>query len=263
MRKYAGYRIAILVLSILVAIESALLIFFGLSRPKKRPEAVPAVVMRGKIAIVIDDWGYSLNNLPLASRIRYPLTFSVLPNLAYSQKIAEGMHQRGYEIILHLPLEPQEKYRLEKNTILTSMKEAAILNILKKDLASVPGASGVSNHMGSKASADYRTMEIIFKELKKKGLYFLDSLVSSQSVCSDLAHKMHLGFIKRDVFLDNQENPEYIKRQVRQLKLRSNLYGYAVGIGHDRKQTLEVLKEVMPELEREGYKFVFVSELVK
>lgn len=91
----------------------------------------------------------------------------------------------------------------------------------------------------------------------------MDSLVSSDSVGFDLAHKMQLGFIKRDIFLDNTETPEYIKGQIYKLKIRARVYGQAVGIGHDRRVTLEVLKEVMPQLEKEGYKFVFVSELIK
>ncbi len=233
---------------------------FIIKRPKKIPPPLP---IKGKIAIVIDDWGYNLNNLPLLDQIKYPLTVSVLPNLNYSRIIAEDSHKMGFEIILHLPLQPREILRLEKDTIMTSMDESTIRNILKRDLTNVPYALGVSNHMGSKATEDPRVMGIIFKELKKKGLYFLDSLVSSDSVGFDLAHKMQLGFIKRDIFLDNTETPEYIKGQIYKLKTRARVYGQTVGIGHDRRVTLEVLKEVMPQLEKEGYKFVSVSELIK
>jgi polysaccharide deacetylase 2 family uncharacterized protein YibQ len=74
---------------------------------------------------------------------------------------------------------------------------------------------------------------------------------------------MYLGFTKRDVFIDNKQSPDYIKGQVYKLKTRARIYGQVIGIGHDRKTTLEVLKEVMPQLEKEGYRFVFVSELVK
>lgn len=258
MKRYAGKKIAIWILSLVVIIQG---IFIIISRPKKIPK-VP-VAIKGKIAIVIDDWGYNLNNLALLEQIKYPLTISVLPNLNYSQPIARELHGRGFQIILHLPLEPHEKFRLEKNTIMTSMDDTAIKDILKQDLANVPQAQGVSNHMGSKATEDSRTMGIIFRELKRRNLYFLDSLVSSDSICFDLAQKMHLGLAKRDIFLDNTEEPEYIKNQLYKLKTRARVYGQAVGIGHDRKVTLEVLKEVMPEIEREGYKFVFVSELVK
>jgi hypothetical protein len=117
--------------------------------------------------------------------------------------------------------------------------------------------------MGSALTGELRTMSVIFAELKKRGLYFLDSYVSSRGVVPELAAKMNLGFSRRNVFLDNKEAPEYIRNQINQLKARARIYGKAIGIGHDRRLTLEVLKEVMPQLEKEGYRFVFVSELVK
>jgi len=261
MRDYRNYKIAIWILSLLVVIESILLIRLLAGRPKKITK-VPFAV-KGKIAIVIDDWGYNLDNLYILDQIKYPLTAAVLPNINYSKAIAEALHKRGFQIILHLPLEPYEKLRLEQNTIMTSMDEATIKKIIQKDLVNVPFVLGISNHMGSKATEDLRLMEIIFKELKRRKLYFLDSIVSSKSICSELAHKRHILFTKRDIFLDNEEEPEYIKRQIYKLKAKAQIYGEAVGIGHDRRITLEVLKEVLPELEKEGFKFVFISDLVK
>jgi len=251
----------ILILSIVVVIETIFIVYLWLSRPKKIPP-VP-VAIKGKIAIVIDDWGYNLNNLAVLDQIKYPLTVSVLPNLTYSKVVAKELYGRGRQIILHLPLEPYEKFRLEQNTIMTSMDDSNIINTLRHDLASIANPSGVSNHMGSKATENSRVMRIIFKELKIRNLYFLDSLVSAESTCFDLAYKMRLGFAKRDVFLDNIEEPAYIRGQIYKLKTRARVYGQAIGIGHDRKTTLGVLKEVMPELEKEGYEFVFVSELVR
>ena len=255
------YKIAILILSLLVVIEGVLLISLWVSRPK-RIIKIPKIPI-GKIAIVIDDWGYNLNNLYLLDQIKYPFTVSILPRLDYSKRVATELNRRGVQIILHLPMEPHEKFRLEKNTILTSMDEETIRNIIVQDLADIHYAQGVSNHMGSKATEDLRTMGIVLKELKKRNLFFLDSLVSSKTICSSLAAKLGVGFVKRDVFLDNREDPEYIKGQIYKLKKKAQTFGYALGIGHDRKITLEVLKETMPELEREGYKLVFVSELVK
>lgn len=259
MNKYHRYKIAIWILSLILVLEGIFIII--LSRPKKALK-IP-VALKGKLAIVLDDWGYNMSNLDMLEEIKYPLTTSVLPDLNYSKAVAEELHRRGFEIILHLPMEPQEKYRLEKNTIMTAMDEAGIKNIIVQDLASIAYVKGVSNHMGSAATEDLRTMEIIFKELKKRRLFFLDSLVSSKSICFDLARKVGIGFVKRDVFLDNQEEPGYIHSQINKLKMKAKIYGQAIGIGHDRKITLEILKEVMPEIEKEGYKFVFVSELVR
>ncbi|MDO8662586.1 MAG: divergent polysaccharide deacetylase family protein [Candidatus Omnitrophota bacterium] len=244
----------ILILVILFA-----LIAFLTRKPQKAVSFKP--VIKGRIAIVLDDWGYNLNNLRSIEEIKYPLTASILPNIAYTRKVAEELHSRGFEVILHLPMEPEEKLSLEKNTIKTSMEKTQILNILDSDLSSIAYADGVSNHMGSKATSDLKTMEVIFKELKNRHLYFLDSFVTSKSVCSDLARKIGLRSFTRDVFLDNLEEREYIKQQIYKLKAKARAKGFAIGIGHDRKVTLEVLREVMPQIAKEGYKFVFLSEL--
>ncbi len=258
MEREKSYKIIIGILVFIIILQW---LFIIVTRPKRIPK-VP-VVIKGRIAIVIDDWGYNLNNLDILEQIKYPLTISILPNLSYSRKTAEELQKRGFEIILHLPMEPKEKYRLEKNTIMASMSQESIKNIIEQDLNNIIYAKGASNHMGSRATEDSGIMEIVFKQLKKGHLYFLDSLVSSNSICYDLAKKLNLRFAKRDVFLDNKEEPEYIKQQIYKLKTRARIYGQAIGIGHNQKTTLEVLKEAMPELEKEGFKFVYVSELVR
>jgi len=252
---YKKYRTLLLILAVTVF---AGIVFLGsyLLIGRKKPE-----VIKGKIAIVIDDWGYNLDNVGLVGTIKYPLTAAVLPYLPYSRSIAEKFYKQRIEVILHLPLEPYEKIRLERNTILTSMKDSEIQFTLRKDLANLFYLKGVSNHMGSLASEDRRVMKIVFQELKKRKLYFLDSLVSPKSVCEDLARKMRLRFVKRDVFLDNNDDAGYIRQQLRELKLRAEQLGQAVGVCHDRRNSLLVLKEEMPRIEKEGFKFVFVSEL--
>lgn len=268
MQRYKPYKIAVFVLAAIVIIETVVIVFL-LGRPEKKqivkiPVPVPAPAAdRGDIAIVIDDWGYTLSNLEILRQIKYPLTLSVLPNLAYSQTISREAGRLKMDVILHFPMEPKENIHLEKNTILTSMGENTIRNILSKDLESVRYAKGVSNHMGSKATADSRIMAVIFNELSRRKLYFLDSYVSADSVCSALAQKIDLGFAKRDVFLDNKEEPEYIRGQMNKLKLAARAKGWSIGIGHDRKITMRLLKEMMPELEKEGYRFVLLSDLIR
>ena len=263
MHRETIYKIIIGVLAVVVIILAGILIF------RKPPRAVPAKItkvtkaIKGRVAIVIDDLGYNLDNLHVLEEIKYPLTLSILPNLSYSKDAAEKLHQRGFEIILHLPMEPHEKARLENNTILTSMDESRIREIIETDLSSISYARGVSNHMGSLATEDMKIMDITFAELKNKGLYFLDSFVTGNSIAMPLAQKSAVRFARRDVFLDNNLDDKYIRQQIYRLKIKARLKGQAVGIGHDRKLTLKVLKEVMPEISQEGYKFVFVSELVR
>lgn len=261
-QKDKAYRIAVIILSVIVVIESFLLVTLSKRPLIKEPKKTPVPVSIARIAIVLDDWGYNLNNIHIVDQIKLPFTASILPNLAFSRKVAEELHTRGFEIILHLPMQPHEKYKLEKNTILTSLGEASINKIIDADLSSIVYAKGVSNHMGSMATENTKTMEAVFKKLKNRKLYFLDSLVTTNSVCSELARKTGLAFAKRDIFLDNRDDPVYIKQQINKLKLRAKARGKAIGIGHDRKATLEVLKEVMPQLEKEGFRLVYLSELV-
>lgn len=228
------------------------------------PVSSPALpAQKGKIAIVIDDWGYSLNNMAIADQIKQRFTAAILPNLKSSHKAAELLHARGVEVILHLPMEPRDKLNLEKDTIMVASSEPVIRGILENDLDNVGFARGVNNHMGSEATRDTKTMEIIFDELKKKNLFFVDSFVLSESVCKEEAAKAGIRFARRDIFLDNDPDPAYIRNQMAKLKKEAEAKGSAIGIGHDRKNTLEVLKELMPEYEKEGFKFVFVSELAQ
>ena len=258
MSKDAKYKTAIAVLCLVIILQGALILRL---LPKRIAVRLP--VVKGRIAIVIDDWGYNLNNLSLLADISYPLTLSVLPALPYSERISSEAKKRGLEVILHLPLEPlpSEFKRLEQNTIMTDMDEAKIKNILLADLSGIHGVKGISNHMGSKATTSAKVMETVFLVMKKRGLYFFDSLVSRGSVAKSLSRTIGIKFAKRDIFLDNEASPDYIKGQIKKLKNIALSRGYAIGVGHDRATTLRVLIEVMPELKKEGLKFVFVSEL--
>ncbi len=265
MKKKENHKLIIWVLCIIIILQWLYIIA---TRPKKEEVPVkplkpvkPAVVLKGKIAIVLDDWGYNLDNASAISQIKYPLTIAILPNLSYSEQIADEAKHNNKEVILHLPMEPYEKFRLEKNTILASMDNKNIVKILNSDLDSVKYARGINNHMGSRVTGDKRVMSVIFDELKNKKLYFLDSYVSPKTVASQLAKDKNVRFAKRDIFLDNNPDYEYIKGQLYKLAAKAKRYGKAIGIGHDRKTTIETLRSIMPKLEKDGYKFVYVSEI--
>ena len=232
-------------------------------QPKPEGRETYLATVQGKIAIVLDDWGYNLNNIELLKQIEEPLTLAILPRRAYSARIAELAQELNKEVILHLPMEPhQEKqYQLEPDTILINMPKQEILKILETDFKSVPGLKGISNHMGSQATESEDLMKVIFEELKKRKLYFLDSL-TGKTICPKLALEVKLPYARRNVFLDNKSDAEYILGQLEALAKTAKQDGFAVGIGHDRKKTLEVLVRAMPELKKRGFKFVYASEIV-
>jgi len=229
---------------------------------KPRPEGV--------VAFVIDDWGYSMNNIDLLFQIDRPVTLAVLPHLLYSEKISEKARERGsgYDIILHLPLESKSGKAPERDTIRRNMKKDRVLSILKSDVDAVPGAIGVSNHQGSKATENKETMKIILEELKKRNLFFLDSRTTPVSACGNIAAKIGLRYAERDVFLDLAQKKDekqyraYIRKQIKELVNIAKAKGSAIAIGHDKKLTLEVIKESIPDIEKENIKIVPLKKLI-
>lgn len=232
------------------------------------PEAFVYPAGTGKVAIVLDDWGYNLKDLEKLGQINRPMTLAVLPGsytkLKLSSKIAQSAADKKYEVILHLPLEPKEYQGNDTSGFITTeMKKEEIIKSLKASLESVPLVKGISNHEGSKATEDDFVMRTIFEQMRQRHLYYLDSATGAHSVCPDLAKELKLKFNKRDIFLDNKAEKEYIKNQLRKLAVIAIKKGQAVGIGHDRIVTLEAIKEMAPELEKAGITFVYLSELVK
>ena len=231
---------------------------------EKKTGQVEPEMLQGQIAIVLDDWGYSLNNLGLLKEIKEPLTLAILPRRAHSKEIAESARELKKEAILHLPLEPhqEKKDHLEPDTILRSMPRDEIVRILEADCKSLPGIKGVSNHMGSLATESRPLMKLVLAELKKRKLYFLDSF-TGKSVCKELAGAIGLPYARRQVFLDNKSDKDYILAQIELLAKIARQAGYAIAIGHDRPKTLEILIKAVADLKKRGFKFVYVSELVK
>jgi len=219
----------------------------------------------GKIAIILDDWGQSLGNCKYLKEIPEPLAVSILPGLRHTKDVAHCAVLYNKMTMLHLPLEAlyNNDFYPSDYVIKTTMTTALVQKILDADLSQLPSIEGVNNHMGSKATGDKTLMKIIFKRLKRKGLFFVDSMTARNSVCAGLAGEMDLAFGKRDVFLDNVNTKEAIIKQIMVLAQRARRKGYAVAIGHDRHLTMQVLKEQIPLLEAQGFEIVSIKDLLK
>ncbi|HNX91682.1 MAG TPA: divergent polysaccharide deacetylase family protein [Candidatus Omnitrophota bacterium] len=221
-------------------------------------------VRGARIAIVLDDFGYTKANFARLSRIKYPVTFSVLPNKEYTSDAVDLAGKTGNEVILHFPMEPESsRVGLEKNTIMTTMDPKTVRTIFSDDLDSVQGAKGVNNHMGSKATKSERVMKIVLEEINRRNMFFLDSLTSGGSVGYKLAEKMGIPCAKRDVFLDDVQTKSEVIKQMKRARDIALKNGFAVAIGHDRSATIEALLEIMPEFAEENIRFVKLSEVVE
>jgi polysaccharide deacetylase 2 family uncharacterized protein YibQ len=227
--------------------------------PEKKAEKV-------RIAIVIDDIGNDrviareLMNLPV------PVTLSIFPYAPYAQEIAKEAEARHYPIMMHIPMEPEGYPAEEKDpgpgALLVQMSSSDLKHRIEMDLDRIPSVSGVNNHMGSRFTCDPEAMKVLVDELKKRKKFFLDSRTSALTVGFNIARQKGLPAIQRDVFLDNTLDVKKIRHQLNILVEKAKKNGYAVGIGHPHRATYLALKKAIPELEKEGVSFVFVSALV-
>jgi hypothetical protein len=217
-----------------------------------------------KVAIVIDDFGYNTRNLPAFFNLKEPLTFSILPNLKYSADVANAATAHGCEVILHMPMASSRKdVKEEPDTLKPGDSKKIVETRLAKAFESVPGVKGLSNHMGSKATEDKILMTDVLTYLKKRNLYFFDSLTSEKSVCHAVADSVGTRFAKRDLFLDNSNNVDAIGIELADLEKIAFKRGHAIAICHDRKNTVIALAKVMPQMVKDGVEFVYLSEMEK
>ncbi len=203
-----------------------------------------------KVAIIIDDLGYDSSIAKQFLNLDAVLTFSILPHSPLQKKLAKAARKKGYEIILHLPMEPFEYPAANPGpgVLLASMSPDTLIHQLKLNLDAVPYISGVNNHMGSKITADSTKMRQIFTILKKRGLFFIDSRTTKETLCRASAGLLHIPFAERDVFLDHDQSPDAIRRQIRRLIQIAEKQGEAIGIGHPHTSTYKVLQDELGNL---------------
>jgi polysaccharide deacetylase 2 family uncharacterized protein YibQ len=218
-----------------------------------------------RAAIVIDDMGGDLEAAHKLLALAYPLTFSVLPHLCYTRITAEDVHHTGREVMLHLPMEPEPGAHVSpgEGAILTGMSEAAVQKTIQNDLASVPYATGVNNHMGSRVTQDAALMAGVMKILADRRLYFIDSRTAAGSKALDAARNECLPAFYRSVFLDDTETVPYTLDQLRKFRHVVEQEGVALAIGHPHATTIAALAKFLPELDRADIELVSASEIVR
>ena len=215
------------------------------------------------IAIVIDDMGVSHRRTANISSLDYPLTSSFLTYASNLRPQIAAAERAGHEIIAHLPMEPKASMNVSPDVLMVKMNEKQVAEGLNGMLDKFPGIAGVNNHMGSRFTEDAERMDVVMKELEKRGLFFLDSKTTPHSAGEKAAKDNRVRYVSRNVFLDNEDKFDYVMRQLRQTEAIARKNGYAVAIGHPKEQTYNALKVWLPTLKSRNLRLVHLSEIVK
>ncbi len=232
------------------------------ARPSAEP---PAGIGAKRIVIILDDVGFENQPLEEAAGIDAAITFAVIPTAPRSERAARMLVDRGFEVICHLPMEPLDYPRQApgRNAILVALTNEEIQERTRAGLRAVPNASGMNNHMGSRATRDRRVMENVAEVLRQEGMFFIDSRTAGNSLAASVVGAGAVPVASRDVFLDDDPAEGSVRRQLAELVRISDRKEFAVGIGHVYPSTVKVLREEIPRLREQGYTFHFAREVVR
>ena len=217
---------------------------------------------RVRLAIIIDDLGNDREAAETLFQIPFPLTVSVLPHLQHSAEISEEASRRGYQVMLHIPIEAPANAKAENIELRPGMDAQQVTNVVQRMLETVPQAEGANNHQGSVGTSDAALMDAIMTALRERDLYFVDSRTTTATVAFTAARRAHVRTASRDVFLDDTEEASAIRHQLELAVRDAKEHGSAIAIGHPHPTTLQVLAEDLPRLQREGVSLVFASQVV-
>ena len=225
--------------------------------PTTATKATPA-----KVAIIIDDIGYSRHQGLRAIALPGPITYAIIPHSPNAHFFAAQAQKYRKEVMLHAPMSNVHNIPLGKDGLTETMDETRFKSALISSLNSVPHIRGVNNHMGSLLTQKALPMEWLMESLRERQLYFIDSRTTSHSIAWNIAQNFNIPSLKRDVFLDHEATSQFIHQQFQKLTTLAKERGYAVAIAHPYPETLNYLERHLPSLAEQGIELVSASELV-
>jgi uncharacterized protein len=235
------------------------------TRPAPPPLPHPShpAANQPRLAIILDDVAGDSASPDAIFALHYPLTLSILPNHPHSSEIAQEAHRRGYQVMLHLPMESIANEKPEVLELRPGMPTDKVASALDSMLSTVPYAAGVNNHQGSLATSNSSLMAELMPQLRAHRLFFIDSRTTAATVAYEAAQSAGVACAFRNVpFLDDVQETAAIRRQLDLAAKDAKERGQAIAIGHPHPATLRALAEFLPQAEAEGIRLVHASDLV-
>ena len=226
-------------------------------------EGIDPVILGPRIALIIDDIGFSWSRARQFLELGVPLTFSILPRLAETHDIAFEVHTRGHEIMLHQPMEPyNSNFDPGPGALYVGDETEKIARIMGENIADVPFAIGVNNHMGSRLTTSPKESCDALGVVKDRGLFFVDSLTSSRSMAYATARRLKITAACRNIFIDNVMAESAILHQLHKLKHNAREHGHAIGIGHPFSETAMAIAQFVKDPKGSSISMVHISRVL-
>jgi polysaccharide deacetylase 2 family uncharacterized protein YibQ len=243
--------------------------------PRWKKNAVTVEMTPGApmLAIVIDDMGDQMGEAFNGSQravdeLPNGVTLSFFPWSKPGVALAHEARDKGHEIMIHMPMEalPHGDTVLDPgpDALRVGMPADEIETKLRRNVNNLSDiAVGLNNHMGSRFTEWMPGLRAVLTVLQGEGMLFLDSKTAAPTATKEASAGLTLPILSRDVFLDHVPTPEAVKAELNKAVLLARKRGSAIAIGHPMPVTLDVLRDMLPQVVSSGIVLVPVSMLVK
>jgi hypothetical protein len=220
--------------------------------------------IRPSIALIIDDLGNQHAMGQRAIELPGPVACAFLPYGHFTRQLAQQAHTLGKEVMLHLPMQSVNHDASDRGELVLDMTQHQFTRTLTDGLAAVPHVSGINNHRGSLITRHPGHMTWLMQALRQRGgLFFVDSRTTAATVARQIAEEYRVPSIERNVFLDNDRQPDAVQAEFRRLIRIAQRDGVALGIAHPYPETLEVLARELSLLDDYNIQMVSVNRLIE
>ncbi|HDZ5026770.1 TPA: divergent polysaccharide deacetylase family protein [Campylobacter jejuni] len=210
-----------------------------------------------KLAIIIDDMA-NANQVRGLKALNLKLNPSFFPpdkNHSETPKLALKFDF----YMVHLPLAAINYNKPELDTLNPNDSKERILKKIKQIKKDFKNLRYINNHTGSLFTSNEEAMRKLYEALKNQNIFFVDSKTIGNSKANKIAKELSIPYIQRDVFLDNEDDVNYVKKQLKSAVELAQKKGFAIAIGHPRKNTFKALEQSKDLLK--SVELVYLSEI--
>ncbi|MEM7197397.1 MAG: divergent polysaccharide deacetylase family protein, partial [Pseudomonadota bacterium] len=170
------------------------------------------------------------------------VTLSFLPFGIHTAELSERARDQGHELFLHLPMEPlSRQHNPGPDALLVRDDMITLSEKIDRNLSRFDNYAAINSHMGSRFSVWEPGVRRLMEILHNRGIGFIDSYTTHRSVAYTIADELGVPAFRRDVFLDNDPQPEKILESIAKLTEIAGKRGYALAIAHPHPTTVQVL----------------------
>ncbi len=224
---------------------------------------LPAVDNTPAIAVVIDDLGNDAARTNAAIALPANVTLSFLPYPKRTLELSRLAHSAGHEVIVHLPMQPTGNENPGEGALKVGLPSDELQRRLGWSLSRVSEFDGVNNHMGSRFTTSRADLLPVMRELKARGLFFLDSRTTEKTQVERVARDVGVVTGSRDIFIDDDRSAAAIAHQLALIEDFARKNGNVIAIGHPYPETLKALSTWTKTIKERGFRLAPLREVLR